>query len=100
MAGSRSLGNGPCTPADEPVNVPAALGTILNGGIGHLLALLEPAGTFIAEIFVGRHGRRSPVFFHSRRDPATLPERHSVLPINSQKGAQSKHHATDLLAFS
>jgi len=90
--GGATLRNGPCAPADQPVHVPAALGTMVYRSIGHLLPLLESAGTLIAEVLVGRHGSCSPVslILGEAQNPCQEVTSNSFgpLPINSSKRAQ------------
>lgn len=51
-----AFGDGARASADEATDASATLGAVDEGGVGHLLALLETARTGITSIFVGRHG--------------------------------------------
>jgi len=51
-----AFGDGARASADEAMDVSAALGALREGGVGHLLALLEAACTGITSVFVGGHG--------------------------------------------
>lgn len=49
-----AFGNGAGSAADQAFDVSAALRALVDGIVRHFLAFLKVAGTFIAEIFVGR----------------------------------------------
>ena len=55
LAATTRFGDGSGTAGDQALDLAAALRTLLNGRVGHLLALFEAMSTFVTVIFVGWH---------------------------------------------